>query len=339
MQPGQHNGALATRYHAPNTMQDAQRQPEAPQRSQRRARAAPPAARVALPFASISTSGAPSLSFPWAWPVQQQQQQQQNQKQQQQQQQQQAHQSRQPAAAATAGSAGQRSHQYHAASCPHRRAEAAAGQQPVNGRGANPARPGFWPGPLAGGPSASASSAAVAVVEHQHGLRMLSRHINSEAAKVAGVVGAQLLVHFGNLQRGLAAHGETLTARLPWAGGGGGLQLPWVWHRGGGAGGAAAAGHGAAAARAAFEPAEAARRWLAQGIAAERALDLREALSCYQSAVALEPTSLEYLVRLAKQWSDLTYEPGATAAAIVAANERGVEYAERAIALYPKVGG
>jgi tetratricopeptide (TPR) repeat protein len=75
---------------------------------------------------------------------------------------------------------------------------------------------------------------------------------------------------------------------------------------------------------------------VARGVEAERALDLREALSCYQSAVALEPANVEYICRLAKQWSDLTYEPGARNEAIVEANNKAIEYAERAVTLAPK---
>jgi hypothetical protein len=147
--------------------------------------------------------------------------------------------------------------------------------------------------------------------EQHHGLRLFSRHINSEAAKLAGLVGAQLLLHFTNLQRVVAHKGDELQGRMPWRH----LRLPW--QRLSGASGADASGSLAGgAARAAFQPAEAARRWVAKGVEAERALDLREALSCYQSAVALEPTNLEYVCRLAKQWSDLTYEAGATNAQV-----------------------
>ncbi|KAI8476188.1 MAG: hypothetical protein J3K34DRAFT_455925 [Monoraphidium minutum] len=164
--------------------------------------------------------------------------------------------------------------------------------------------------------------------EQQHGLGLVGRHINVEAAKLAGLVGAQLLLHFASLQRG----GEELHGRMPWRH----LRLPWQRPPGGGPPGGPS---GAAAGRGAFQPGEAARRWVAKGVEAERALDLREALSCYQSAVALEPGNLEYVCRLAKQWSDLTYEPGASSAQIAEANTKGMEYAERAIALAPKAAG
>ncbi|KIZ01311.1 hypothetical protein MNEG_6653, partial [Monoraphidium neglectum] len=50
-----------------------------------------------------------------------------------------------------------------------------------------------------------------------HGLHSLSRHVNSEAGKAAGVVGAQLLLLITNWQRGVAEHGELLHRRLlPW---------------------------------------------------------------------------------------------------------------------------
>ncbi|KAI8467530.1 MAG: hypothetical protein J3K34DRAFT_481196 [Monoraphidium minutum] len=185
-----------------------------------------------------------------------------------------------------------------------------------------------------------------------HALHSLSRHVNGEAAKVAGVVGAQLLVLLANWQRAAAAQSESLHGRLPWRRGGGadrdggaaggaaaagrGWRLPWA--RGGG--GAGAPGERGAGGRGApWDAAGAARDWLARGAAAERALDLREALSCYQSALSLQPSSLEYLCRVAKQWSDLTYEPGAGPAQAVEANSKAVEFAERAVALAPEWAG
>jgi hypothetical protein len=52
-------------------------------------------------------------------------------------------------------------------------------------------------------------------------------------------------------------------------------------------------------------------------------------------AVTLEPGNREYLCRLAKQWSDLTYEDGATVEAIQEVNAKAIEYAERVIAMAP----
>jgi tetratricopeptide (TPR) repeat protein len=185
-----------------------------------------------------------------------------------------------------------------------------------------------------------------------HGLHSLSRHVNSEAGKAAGVVGAQLLLLITNWQRGVAEHGELLHRRLlPWRRNGSaaapapgadadrasarGWRLPW--HRGGARGGAGDA-RGGERGGGGWGAAERAREWVAKGAAAERAFDLREALACYSSALALQPASLEYLCRVAKQWSDLTYEPGAGDAQAVEANTKAVEYAERAVALAPQVG-
>jgi hypothetical protein len=53
----------------------------------------------------------------------------------------------------------------------------------------------------------------------------------------------------------------------------------------------------------------------------------------------LEPVNREYLCRLAKQWSDLTYEDGATVEQIQEVNSKAMEYAERVIAMAPKVRG
>jgi hypothetical protein len=55
------------------------------------------------------------------------------------------------------------------------------------------------------------------------------------------------------------------------------------------------------------------------------------------AAVTLEPGNREYLCRLAKQWSDLTYEEGATVEQIQEVNSKAVEYADRVIAMAPKV--
>jgi hypothetical protein len=68
-------------------------------------------------------------------------------------------------------------------------------------------------------------------------------------------------------------------------------------------------------------------------------MDLRGALACYQNAVALEPANIEYISRLAKQWSDLTYEEGVTIEQIQEANGKAIEYAERVIAMSPHVRG
>lgn len=188
-------------------------------------------------------------------------------------------------------------------------------------------------GGAAGAPRPASATAATASGKQQHGLHLLSRHINSEAAKVTGILGAQLLVHFANVQRSVVQHGEDLrhAARAPWRA----LRLPW--HRGGDAGhgpGADGAAHGLSR-----RPSEAARRWVDKGAEAERQLDLREALSCYQSALALDPSSLANMCRVAKQWSDLTYEQGASTDQIVDANMKAIEYADRAILLAPKWAG
>eukprot|EP00775_Hariotina_reticulata_P008960 gene8960-9136_t len=51
----------------------------------------------------------------------------------------------------------------------------------------------------------------------------------------------------------------------------------------------------------------------------------------------LDPGDVDNICRLAKQWSDLTYEPGATVEQIQEVNQRAIEYAERAITMAPKV--
>jgi len=167
---------------------------------------------------------------------------------------------------------------------------------------------------------------------HQHHQHHGGPHI--EVAKVAGIVAAQLLIHLANWQRTAAEHGEHMHSRMPWRH----LRLPW--QRGGGAD-AAGGAHGMHGAHAkhghAWQSSEVAKKWIRQGVEHERGLRLREALSCYQSALALEPTNLEYICRVAKQYSDCTYEEGATAASVVEANSRAVEMAERAIALAPEV--
>jgi hypothetical protein len=51
----------------------------------------------------------------------------------------------------------------------------------------------------------------------------------------------------------------------------------------------------------------------------------------------LEPSNREYLCRLAKQWSDLTYEDGATVEQIQEVNSKAMEYADRVVGMAPKV--
>ncbi len=160
-----------------------------------------------------------------------------------------------------------------------------------------------------------------------------------QAAKLAGVVAAHVLIHLASWQRSAPEHGEDFHRRLPWRH----LRLPW--HHGGGAGADGARGgkdgaaRGGGAKRQRALECERARRFVAQGISAERAMRLREALECYQAALALDPDNLEYICRVAKQYSDLSYEDGATAASVVEANTLAMEYADKAIALAPEVGG
>ncbi|GBF98259.1 hypothetical protein Rsub_10922 [Raphidocelis subcapitata] len=212
----------------------------------------------------------------------------------------------------------------------------------------------FWLAPFSGGAGGGDAGAGERLLGSEHQQQPHHHHNNHhggggsglhvEAGKVVGLVGlvgAQLVIHFanhlGHLQRQAAQHRENLQSRLPWHG----LRLPW--HRGGAAGGAQpggdAAGGGAGGARHAWAAGDAARSWVAKGAAAERSLQLREALACYQSALALDPSNLENLCRVAKQWSDLTYEPGATTDDVVVANSKAVEYADRAIALAPQWSG
>lgn len=86
-----------------------------------------------------------------------------------------------------------------------------------------------------------------------------------------------------------------------------------------------------------WQASEAAKQWVSRGITAETRMELREALACYTNAVTLEPGNVELICRLAKQWSDLTYEDGATVEQIQEVNGKAIEYAERAITMAPKV--
>ncbi|KAF8059979.1 RMDN1 [Scenedesmus sp. PABB004] len=208
-------------------------------------------------------------------------------------------------------------------------------------------RPGAPPPP----PGAATSAAGGGQQQHDGGgsplpppgLRALGRAINGEAGKLLGLVGAQLLMHFANLQRGMAAlqqqqldgaaDGAQQAQRAPagWR-----PRMPWQRQPpGGDAGGKAAAAGGGAA----WQASEAVRQWVARGIAAEAQMDLRGALACYTNAVTLAPGDAELLCRLAKQWSDLTYEEGASVEQIQEVNAKAVEYAERAITLAPKSAG
>jgi hypothetical protein len=83
--------------------------------------------------------------------------------------------------------------------------------------------------------------------------------------------------------------------------------------------------------------AKAAMHWAAKGLAAERDCQLREALACYQKAVALAPDSVIYLCELAKAWSDLSYEEGMPEAERLELNRKAVEVADKIVADYPTV--
>jgi tetratricopeptide (TPR) repeat protein len=192
------------------------------------------------------------------------------------------------------------------------------------------------------------SRAMVASAEPQDGagqppgLRALGRAFNGEAGRLLGVLGAQLLVHLANLQRGMAAlqqhqqHGgrqqdgeqQQQQRQAPWR-----PRMPWQRQQAAGADAAAAA----AKQQQARQASEAARQWVSRGVVLEAKMELREALACYINAVTLDPDDVELICRLAKQWSDLTYEDGATVEQIQEVNAKAVEYAERAITMAPKV--
>jgi hypothetical protein len=187
------------------------------------------------------------------------------------------------------------------------------------------------------------SRAMVASAEQQDGvgqppgLRALGRAFNGEAGRLLGVLGAQLLVHLANLQRGMAAlqqhqrDGEQQQQQRQalWR-----PRLPWQRQQAAGSDTAAAA-----AKQQQRQASEAARQWVSRGVVAEAKMQLREALACYINAVTLDPDDVELICRLAKQWSDLTYEDGVTVEQIQEVNAKAIEYAERAITMAPKVCG
>lgn len=193
------------------------------------------------------------------------------------------------------------------------------------------------------------SRAMVASAEPQDGmsqppgLRALGRAFNGEAGRLLGMLGAQLLVHVANLQRGMAAlqqqqqHGgrqqdgeQQQQRQAPWR-----PRMPWQRQQAAGSDAAAAA----AKQQQARQASEAARQWVSRGVVAEAKMELREALACYINAVTLDPDDVELICRLAKQWSDLTYEDGATVEQIQEVNTKAIEYAERAITMAPKAAG
>jgi hypothetical protein len=158
-------------------------------------------------------------------------------------------------------------------------------------------------------------------------LQVLHRHVSGEAGKLVGLLGTQLVLGLALLDRRL--RNQQGGSDDDGSGGGGGgapwrLRLPWqrAGDRDGGD------GRDAAARQAPWQAAAAARQWAVKGLAAERALDLRQSLACYTNAVALDPTNVEYMCRLAKQWSDLTYEagkqPGWARGPLVAGQEGGL---------------
>lgn len=75
--------------------------------------------------------------------------------------------------------------------------------------------------------------------------------------------------------------------------------------------------------------------WVQKGILCEKELRLKDALSCYQQAVSIEPNNVEYVCRLAKQWSDLMYESGAPVDLVRDVNNKAIELAQGAIEMKP----
>lgn len=71
-------------------------------------------------------------------------------------------------------------------------------------------------------------------------------------------------------------------------------------------------------------------------LVAERACDQALAITHYEKALELEPNSSEWLSRLSKQYSDMSYAPGCSREEAMRLHKRAIEYAERAIAADPK---
>eukprot|EP00879_Flechtneria_rotunda_P001833 GHRR01001999.1.p1 GENE.GHRR01001999.1~~GHRR01001999.1.p1 ORF type:complete len:410 (+),score=182.31 GHRR01001999.1:614-1843(+) len=171
-------------------------------------------------------------------------------------------------------------------------------------------------------------------------LRAFGKAINSEAGKLIGLLGAQLLMHLANLQRGMHAlqqQQQQGSLGQQQQGFGWWPRLPWQRQEHSRQGAAGQGRQQKQQQSAAWQAQEAAQQWVARGMAAEKRIDLREALACYTNAVTLDPGNAANICRLAKQWSDLTYEDGVTVEQIQEVNGKAVEYAERAIALAPKV--
>jgi tetratricopeptide (TPR) repeat protein len=67
----------------------------------------------------------------------------------------------------------------------------------------------------------------------------------------------------------------------------------------------------------------------------ERRLEMAEAAQCFEQAVALEPSNVEYLGLLSKQLSDRSYEEGVSRAQVKEFNRRAIEVADKAITAGP----
>jgi hypothetical protein len=119
---------------------------------------------------------------------------------------------------------------------------------------------------------------------------------NGEVCKLLGFIGAQLLMHFASIQHGMhqlharqqQQHDGQHSSEQQQGPGFGGwrLRMPWQRQEGEGGSGAEGGAHGGSqgANSAAWQAGEAAKQWVVRGVAAEKAIQLREALACYTNA-------------------------------------------------------
>jgi hypothetical protein len=131
----------------------------------------------------------------------------------------------------------------------------------------------------------------------------VNHQIHREAGKIAAILGSTLLLKLSQLERGCqeiqAQQQQMLERHLRWR--------PWAAFRRR----ARRSDDGAALQTSTLSAAQQqAEQWCERGAQHERAFDLAAAAAAYEEALKLCPSSVAYLVKLAKVLSDHTYEQG-----------------------------
>lgn len=73
-----------------------------------------------------------------------------------------------------------------------------------------------------------------------------------------------------------------------------------------------------------------------QGLVYEKSLDPQSAIACLELATRLQPHNLDYIARLAKQWTDMSFSPGVSTQRARELNKQALFIAEKILEKDPK---